>query len=466
MKKYLLILILTLTACFTTQAQQLVVKKVPDVIAYNGEGKYGIIIINAHEYFKLTFSTNYDGDKGSMIENTAIRKQGNQMEYTLTFDVEKVQGAMLRISSPEHSVVQLPIDVKPNGAVKYFIDDPTIAEVQSQEEKAHLIRGDKYFTEASYDFARDEYAKCLGLLTAGSDIDSAYVAGRINTIDEIKALLVQIPDANTGLDYKKLLELYGGINRLNPADKVIREKYSETVTKYDEECKDARSRAELLYRLRKDRAGTVAAFDRVAKLGREVDVYWAQSHRSEIDQWKNLLSRHTLTYEYQKDAVFGFSTGNYNIDNSSGYFTLRFNPKIFDLINLGDADTLNAEVNLSFGFTVRLIHFDLTKYRTSNVGLWLFFGPGATLIAKAGPKASETWFNEDDQTEYEIEQERFDYPLAVSPEAGLLLKIPLPGTEKHQLALRYTLQYRFFIDKKYNDEYEKTKSVIGIGFTF
>jgi hypothetical protein len=168
-----------------------------------------------------------------------------------------------------------------------------------------------------------------------------------------------------------------------------------------------------------------------------------------------------LTYEYTKGASLGFSTGNYNIGNSSGYFTLRMNSNIFDAFRMEDTDTLQTELNVSIGFTIPLYHLDLKS--SSNVGLWLFFGPGATVLADIGQKHPT---DEEGESTQEPNKSRYKYHVAVSPEAGLLLKIPLPGTQRHQLALRYTFQYRYATEKKDVDLIGKTRNVLGIGYTF
>jgi len=462
MKKIILFLVSALICSITVKAQMLTVKQMPDLVAFNGEGKYAIIIILAHNSYDLKFSTNQDGPDGSLIENIDQKQIGNQIESTLTFECKAANGATLRIDCPGYNRFTLPINLSPNEAVKYYIDDPEDPETKACSEKYRLL-GEKYFLSAVYDKAKDAFKESLKCWTVTSGVDSSLINKRLSDIDSLNYYLQTAEFADKKYDYKKSSECYDAAFIINPDDRSIVNKRRESFQKYDQVCKEQRSKAELLLK-RKDGKSLKPVLEKVIELNcSDVDVNWAKDKMLDIERWKNLQSRHTLTYEYAKGASLGFSSGNYNVDNSSGYFTLRFNPNLFDAFRMDDTDILQTELNVSFGFTLPVYIYDIES--SSNTGLWLFFGPGGTVLANIGQKYI-TDNNEGGEPIQKVNTSRYNYHYAVSPEIGLLLKIPLPGSESHQIALRYTFQYRYAIQKADVDLIGKIRHVFGVGFTF
>ncbi len=152
-----------------------------------------------------------------------------------------------------------------------------------------------------------------------------------------------------------------------------------------------------------------------------------------------------LTYEYEKDTPWGFSIGKYKENKSNGYFTLRFNPELFEAVRSNNDSTKRPELNISFGWTIRVI----------KPYVWIFFGPGYTGVGKYTLDEKDT--DKDDQLNLKIYS-------AISPEIGVLGKIKL--TEKIGIALRYTFQYRFALDNTTTDYMGKTKHIVGVGLCF
>jgi len=160
MKKIILLFAILIASHAAAYAQHLEAKKMPDLIAYNGQGKYGIIVIIAHNSFALTFSTSLDGPRGSQIIKQETRQIGIQTEYTLTFDAAKTKGATLRIEEPNHVLLTIPIGLSPNEAVKYLVDDPEYEDSKPCHRK-HIILGDRFFAKSEYEMAKFEYENSL-----------------------------------------------------------------------------------------------------------------------------------------------------------------------------------------------------------------------------------------------------------------------------------------------------------------
>ncbi len=459
MKRNIFILVFLLLCGLSVFAQKLSIRDSGEMIAYNGEGKYSIIIIVANDTYKLTFSTSQDGPDGSLIESEGQVVTGNQIAYTLTFESEASYGSTLKIECPGYNLLDLPIRLSPNQAIKYYVEDPEDPETKECSEK-HWLIGEKYYLASNYVRAKDAYEESLNCWSLSSKIRKDEIEKRIADVDLILHYMKE--SANINLNYRELYTNYAAIVELNEYDVNAKKKRDEYGEAYANQCTSLKTIATTLLMEKKDVEKATTALNKYIEGGcGEID--WATSKLEEVKRWKKQFSRHTLTYEYAKEASLGLSTGNYNVGRSSGYFTLRMDPDIFKAFRMEDADTLQAEVNVSFGFTIPLFSHDLKS--SSNVGLWLFLGPGMTMLTKIGEKYVTAPGDDGDQMPIE-NTERYKYHFAASPEAGLLFKIPIPGSQHHQIALRYTFQYRYAFKKEDVDLIGKTSNVFGIGFTF
>jgi hypothetical protein len=459
MKKIAFIFIFICFVCSVKAQGELKPTKLNDMIAYNGEGKYGIIIIQTHEYFRLKFSTNLDGPNGSLIEKETKKVIGGvQIEYTLTFDAKKASGTVLNIECQGYRLLSIPITLSANEAIKYYVDDPGYPGSKNCS-KAHKLYADEFFDAAAYDKAKDEYQAALDCWDVTFDVDSAELKLKISNVDQITSLLKDIADAESKKDYHLIYDIYRTAYTLNAKDPSLKKKYLESMNDFNNECNRCYEEAERLFLLKKyseasDMFQQVIDWDCPNRLQAARKQPEAQRMHEE---GKNLLSYHVLTYEYQKSASFGFSSGNYKVNKTSGYFTLRFDPQIFETFRLEKNGSLAAEADMSFGFTIPLkfLQFPVKIKDETYTGLWLFLGPGMTDLLQVSPEDSTPL----------SETSRYTNHLAVSPEAGLLLKIPL-WTNKSHLILRYTYQYRYTLKKDDQDLIGKSKNVIGFGFSF
>ena len=145
-----------------------------------------------------------------------------------------------------------------------------------------------------------------------------------------------------------------------------------------------------------------------------------------------------IVYELAKDAPIGISVGSYKEKNFSGYYSIRFSPSLFAAMRKDYEKSERSELNVSAGWTTMKI---------APVPVWGFFGVGYTGVAE--------WDEDPDDLESKI----FNVHSAISPELGVLGKLG-------PVALRYTFQYRFALDKDKQDLIGKMRHVFGIGICF
>ncbi|MDR0542145.1 MAG: hypothetical protein LBH19_08010 [Dysgonamonadaceae bacterium] len=479
MKKYLFLLVLAFMTNAVVQAQKnLEAELLPDKIAFNGEGKYAIIVLLVDNAFDLEFSTSLDGPKGSLILDHEIVSKGAQIEHTLTFDAtdKNTRGAILIIKCAKYNDLKIPIYLAVNQALKYFVDDPRYWGNKPCP-VMHSILGDTLFFSFSYERAKAEYNQALSCWEEKykEKVNKTYLESQINTIDKITKLAMEAEQEEERViiseGYKSLYEKYNAIYELNPFDEKIRKKRDETFRIYSDKCKEYTQKADSLFK--HSESDSEEYYKKIINLscGNTAD---AQIRINELNKRIMRDSRHVLAYEYEKDASIGLSSGNYNNNylDPSGYFSLRFNPKLFDLTRLEDSDSLRAEANISFGWTFKLLRLgDFLKQNKGwdNSGLWLFFGPGATAICDVKPKNSIASEGEESTSE---NSSRIGMHYALSPEAGVLFKLAIPkyGSNSRRsgfgLVFRYTYQYRYAIKKEDVDLFGKSKNVIGFGFCF
>lgn len=450
MKKTTLLLSLILFSFFPRgYAQQLTCQLLPDVIAYNGEGKYAIMIILVHNSIDLSFSTNLDGTRGSLIQKREKKAIGNQTEYTLTFNAEQARNSRLRIVNPNYNAFEILINLSPNEAKKYFIDDPEYPESKPCNIK-HRLYGDKFFLESSYDRAKESYLQSINCQEISEDhVEQFHIEKRIQDIDSIMEYKNRGKVAENLLDYKKASEAYLSAFLLNPEDSYMGGKRREALAMHDEFCQNCISRANSAFN---DRDYVSAKINYQKVIDQD-----CPDKQLAIRRVKNIKDRESynykvFAYEFAENAPIGFTSGNYKENYKvSGYFSLRINSNIFSAIRDDYEKAKESEANVSFGWTI-MIHKPI----------WLFFGPGYTGVGEFVDKLDvnkNPVLNEDN----EIEQ-KFKIYSAVSPEAGILGKIPIAG--KDRIILRYTFQYRFALKKEHEDFIGKNRHVFGIGICF
>jgi hypothetical protein len=488
MKKYvfLFLLIPALMTNAPAQAQQkrLKYEAMNELTAYSGDNQFGAIIIVADNVYELEFATNLDGPRGSLIADLEIETQGAQNEYTLSFDAGKAKGALLKITCQGYAPLSIPINLAPNQAVRYYIDDPELAANKPKPEK-HKLTGDQFFKDLSYERARIEYVDALKSWEPqySLEVDSAYLRKQIETVDTILKLTAKAEafekEVLITMKYRELSTIYDNIYKLNPNDQAIFRRRMEAENNYNLKCLEYTAKADSLYLL-KDPDGQAedVYYPKLIEWGC-VNGPHATARLTELRRQIMRDTRHVLTFEYVKGAMMGLSSGNYNNDwNMSGYFTIGLNPNLFELTRLEETDSLQTEFNISLGFTLKILRLgDVGETRTGkgwdNSGVWLFFGPGMSSIVDVKASRPEYGYDSDSDSEsgYASVESRYGYHFALAPEAGLLFKLTFPkyGNDKRSgigLAFRYTYQYRYALNKENVDLFGKSRHVIGAGLCF
>lgn len=399
---------------------------------YLGQNKFACVTVSSPKALQPLF---YEGDVKKLPEK--IDSTGSDINYHLKFEIVKgYERNKITIRANGFEPLALNFWLNPNQQLKYYIfdADSTIVDCYNQ-----LTReGMSLFRSGLYNEARKKYeaAKTCSNLPAENDIDI-----RLVLIDSISTWKTLGEVAFNTSKFLGAIKWYQKAYTQNPDDKFIGKSLSQSMNAQNENCRVNFETAEKYYEDR-DYVNAELLYKKVIELQCVNSQYAIQKIR-EINSFKQLS--HVLTFETEKDVPIGLSTGRYNENMSGGYFTLRVNKEAFEAVrsNLGAA--ARPELNLSFGWTIKLVK-----------PLWIFFGPGYTGVGKYIAEEASAGSSE--------EKLKLNISSAVSPEVGLMCKIPL--AKKIGIAFRYTFQYRFALDKQEIDYIGKNRHVVGAGICF
>ncbi|MDR1403822.1 MAG: hypothetical protein LBJ60_09000 [Tannerellaceae bacterium] len=412
----------------------------------------GEVEIECSASIPLTFESELLGK----LTPSAVTNNGETVNYRIALNRSRhfVMDELF-ITNPQYRRLTIPLNSLERKQKKYFlVYDPNLERdlscYLSTVEKADLS-----FKTALYDQAKEEYKQATECWDYKKD---SRVEKMIQNIDSIASYTKDAESAYNLSDFRRAGELYQRAFNLNQNDKVLEDKKNDAIRRFTNFCADCYNTAERYFEERNyDEAK--AYYEKVVKQNCNGS---AQSNLrlSYIDG--RLTQRyHSVSYEFAGNTPIGFSTGNYKeFYKVGGYFSLRFNSKMFELIRDEDKLVEKAEANVSFGWTVML-------YKP----VWLFFGPGFTTV-------SEYVLNNPDDSDdsgqvidnlpvaasSNTDNLKLQFRNAISPEIGLLGKIPIMG--KDWITLRYTFQYRFALKKADESYIGKTKHVFGIGLCF
>lgn len=399
---------------------------------YLGQNKFACVTISAPKILHPLF---YEGDVKQLPENTD--STGFDINYHLKYEIVKgYERNKVTIHANGFEPLVLNFSLKPNQQLKYYIfdADSTIVDCYNQLTREAM----SLFRSGLYNEARKKYetAKTCSNIPAENNIDI-----RIALIDTISTWKTLGEIAFNTSNFLEAINWYRKVFTKNPDDKFIEKSLSQSMVVQTENCRVNFETAEKYFEDR-DFVNAEMLYKKVIEL-RCVNEQYAILKIREISNFKQLI--HVLTYEWEKDVPIGFSTGSYNDNKSGGYFTLRLNEEVFEALRSNLGTDAKPELNLSFGWTIKLIK-----------PLWIFFGPGYTGVGKyiaeeASPGSTE-------------EKLKLNIKNAVSPEIGLTCKIPL--TKKTGIAFRYTFQYRFALEKEEIGYIGKNRHVFGAGFCF
>jgi len=397
--------------------------------------------LGKNQFARITISVDmniYPHFKSMDMQLTPVEVDtlANKVYYHLHLDAKNYSKTNLEIFANGFLPFNLSWNsLQPNQWLRYYIydPDPTIVGCYHQ-----LMReGMKLFTDGKYEEARKKYESIKQTCTKIDDPKE--VDAKIALMDSILLWRIQADSYFARADYVNAIKECHKILEKNPTDQYNLDRFFESKTRQESDCEAMFGMAEYYFEEKEyDKAQPL--YGKI--IDRSCDKLSSATARLLEIEAKRQLS-HALTYEYAKNVPVGLSTGSYKNRRTSGYFTLRLNSDLFELIRKDGDEKLKPELNLSFGWTTRIV---------KPAPIWLFFGPGYTGMGQFVPK--------------EQDPEKLGLKLyhAISPEAGLLGKIIL--SKNIGIALRYTFQYRFTLDKDMIDYVGKTRHVFGAGLCF
>ncbi|MCL2650089.1 MAG: hypothetical protein FWD60_03555 [Candidatus Azobacteroides sp.] len=398
-----------------------------------------------NENARVTISTAmnlkpYFKNKDLQVFPAKIDTLGNEVFYHLDMNVQQFSSLWVNVNGFSPLYLSLK-NIQPNlwFRFKIFDPEPTIVDCFHQLDR----EGSKSFHAGNYEEAKRKYEELSKTCSELKDEEKRYVDNQLKTIDTLIVWKNMANEYFAAPDYLKAMEYYDKIHSRNPADEQSHSKSIEAQMKFSENCKLDFNKAEKFYNDR-DLANAKIYYQKI------VDKQCSNMADAQVklDLIENELKnkcRHVLTYETAKDVPVGFSTGNYNDHKVGGYFTLRLNSDVFEAIRTNTDSLRRPEINVSFGWTIPIVK-----------PIWIFFGPGYTGVGQYVVS------NKEKQNDT---PEKFDLKInsAISPEVGILGKIVLGRVG---IALRYTYQYRFALDKETINYIGTTRHVFGIGICF
>ena len=419
------------------------------------------VIISCSNALQLNFSSNVD----KAVDVYKKEEKGGSRFYYLRFIIGKYKGAsydnrVLEVSAQNFLPLKLNLDLKPSESKWYEIYDPN-ATVGVGCFYQYYNEGVELFKKALYQEAQEKYKLSMECNDAPPDLN---VKEKIANIDSILSLRKTGDYYFDMLHFKEASNCYQKIISYNKDDQYAIMRNNESNIKLMDNCNNYFNNAEDYFTNGKyDEAKKLYEFVLQQSCPKSIE---ANTRLTEINN--HLRDRkqraQVIMYEFglgsgipktpntlnSPNTPIGISVGKYKEGKVSGYFSIRMNPEIFKAIQQNSDTTARPELNISFGWTIKV-------YKP----VWIFFGPGYTGVGE--------WYNGIDK------KRNFRIDNAISPEIGLLGKIG-------PVALRYTFQYRLALgtrDNENNDIYTKNdatlpirnyigyvSNVLGIGFCF
>jgi len=389
-------------------------------------------------YARITISTEiniqpYFKSMDVLLTPVEIDTLGKKVFYHLHLDAKRFPKTNLEIIVDGFSPLNLIFDnLQPNQWLRYNVFDPDVTIVDCYNQ---LMReGSNLLQKGMYEEARKKYESIKNVCSKVENEEE--INKKITLLNSI-LMWRNLGEANyTRSDYTGAIENFEKILEQNPEDKYIGNRLTEAQTKQREDCVANFKMAEIFFS-EKDYNSAQPLYEKTIEKSCN-EMAQAIGRLQEIRM--KAKRPHVLTWEFSQNTPIGLSTGDYKEHKSSGYFTIRLNSDLFELARTDGDEKLKPELNVSFGWTIKVIK-----------PVWVFFGPGYTGVGQ--------YLSKDGKEKLELKINN-----AVSPEAGLLGRIIIAN--KVGIALRYTYQYRFALEKEAQNDVGKTRHVFGIGFCF
>jgi tetratricopeptide (TPR) repeat protein len=420
----------------------------------------GMVEIECSASIPLTFRSETLG--GLKPESTINKGETINYKIILNRDPRHFREDELYIANPKYRQLSIPLESVKVKEKKYIrVYDPAMDRKIVIDASCYLStieKADIAFETGSYDQAKEYYKLATECEDYKKYQENSTVEKRIQDIDSITVYLKNAEDASSLLEYRRAGEFYSKAFALNQKNKDLEDAKNGAIITLMNYCENCFKTAED-YETEGNTNRAKEFYDKVLQQNCPRIAVIAEERIRSIDG--RLRQRyHSFSYEFASNTPLGISSGNYKeFYKWGGYFSFRINPKIFELIRDEEKTIEKAEANVSFGWTIML-------YKP----VWLFFGPGFTTVSDYELSEPDNYVVEDDSQEetplpqYTVDDFSLKFRNAVSPEIGLLGKIPIMG--KDWITLRYTFQYRYALKKADESYIGKTRHVFGIGICF
>lgn len=422
---------------------------------FSGKDTEAGIVFSCPANISLSFESSHD----KVVDVYNKEQKGEEMFYYLRFNTgKKYRGRKLTIHANDYAPLTIAAELTPKELKQYQLLDPD-AEFVYGCYYEYRKRGTDFFQKTMYPEAKEQYsiAKECSDCPVDANLDEL-----IANIDSISMYQKQAEEAYELLDYRKAGDLYAKIMMLNPSDTQAAERRYNCVSLYGTDCKKFFDYAET-YKEEGEYEKALELYQKVVDLNcSNALVASEQAKRIRILQQSRKQRARVYAYEYSKSASIGLTTGTYKKRKVGGYFSLSLHPDVFQLMRDDYDKADEAELNVSFGFTINPV---------PKFPVWIFFGPGYTGVGRyensdgslyvpgSYKKDTQSDGTSDGEGEGEMEEPKLKVYSAIAPEVGLLGKIG-------PLVLRYTFQYRFALSKDDDDKIKSSRHAFGIGFCF
>ena len=432
MRKTFFLLMLLLNSTLLFSQRNLAIEDRSDVFAVFRSETEAKLVITCSEDIPLTFTY-----QNKIFEPAEIDTLAGNINYKFVLGTQ-YRRRVISIHAKNYNPLNLTIGkLEAKQVLTYYVGNPD-AIIDCYYE---LIKeGLKLFRDGMYEDARNKYEMAKD---CKDKLDKTEHEEKIKAIDSI-LIWRGIADAYYDRqDYASAVLYYRKIYTINSGDKYTVNKIAEGQSKESERCEINFLEANRLFKKRKYHEAKKLYEEVIARSCFNIAETTDKLRRTEMKiEDKEQLAK-VLVYEVAENTPIGISTGKYK-NRARGYFSLRFNPDLFKALNSEIDYNIKPELNVSFGWTIRTVK-----------PVFIFFGPGYTGLGQYA-------YDENDVEGVDTPSLKIYH--AVSPEIGLLGKIKI--NKNVGIALRYTFQYRFAIEKKTEDYIGNMRHIGGIGLCF
>jgi len=407
-----------------TEGISVFTEKQPEVI--NAGGAQAGAVISCPLTLSLSFSSNVD--KVVDVWKTEVR--GELRFYYLRFIIGRFRGAsydgrILEITASGFLPNKFRLNLQPGESKSFEVFDPN-ATVGVGCFYQNFNEGVELYRKSLYIEAKEKYRTSLECNDIPAEVS---VYDRIMIIDSIISWRLRADSCFEASNFKDAINFYQKVAVQNREDFYANTRHSESLYRRSDLCSRYFNSAEEYF--------ANGDYQEAKKLyAIVVDQQCMQAEKADarlveirVYERERMEGPTVLCYEIGKNTPLGLSIGLYRIKKIRGYVSVRTNGDFFRSLQSDANDLKRSEFNVSGGLTFGIYN-----------PIWLLMGCGYTEVGKPGDIS-------------------VDFVPAISPEIGVLGKYKMA-------VLKYTLQYRFALEKEHQDFVGRFRNVIGLGICF